>query len=124
MKAIYFGDPGGDIKEERDHIINRIESLTGVRIEIEATDIPPFGRQFDILFFDWGGLSLGNSMLEYFCREVIECAEDNPGRIFIMKSLFTKNAMDDALIEFGDNRPGNIYLTIKDARVAIGVFLD
>lgn len=122
-KAIYFADPGGNIKEERDDIIAELLGLLPLKkIKIKATDIPPWKEKFDILFFDWGGLSLGNSMLEHFCRWIIKIAEDNPGRVFVMCSIMTEAAMKDALEEFGDKKPSNIYLDIKSAVTALSVF--
>lgn len=115
MKAIYFGDPVGDIEEERAAIQEYLES-NDIIIDIVATDIPPWDEKFDVLFFDWGGMSLGNSMLEHFCRWIIEHAENHPGNIYIMTSVFTKRAMKDAL-QILPEQPNNIYLDLKDPKV-------
>lgn len=119
MKAIYFGDPGGDIEEERDDIKKKL-SLAGIDMKIQATDEPPWDDRFDVLFFDWGGLSIGNSMMEHFCRWILDDAENNPGRVYVMVSEFTRRAMEEAQEDLVD-APGNIYLTIFSAINALRV---
>jgi len=75
------------------------------------------------LFFDWGGISVGNSMLEHFCRYIINHAEDHPGNVYVMTSQMTEAAMIDALSVIPD-RPENIYLDIGhgDTLMALKVF--
>ena len=113
MRVIYFGDMFGEVDEERDAIQLEL-SENGITLSIEATDEPPWKEKYDILFFDWGGMSVGNSMLEHFCRFIIEDADKYPGRIFIMTSRFTEEAMEDALSHFYKG-PDNIYLSIEKA---------
>jgi len=124
-KVIYFADPMGDLQDEVDDILLSVENKTGLEIEFALiTDEPPFKKSFDILFFDWGGMSVGNDTLGMFCREIIKIAEDKPGKIFIMTSSFTKRAMEDALDFLGNDRerPSNIYLGIESAKNAIKSF--
>lgn len=73
-----------------------------------------YDNNYDILFFDWGGMSLGNSMLEHFCNYILNHAGDNPGKFFVMVSSFTKEAMVDVKKDFGDKCPFNIFLSISD----------
>jgi len=126
LKAIYFGDPLGDVDEEADEIKKSLESH-GIAIEIKATDRPPFYEAFDILFFDWGGASIGNSMLGHFCRWIVDHAENHPGNLYIMTSVFTEEAMKDALETLPDV-PNNIYLglsareTIKALKMIVASF--
>ncbi len=113
MKAIYFGDSFGDVEEERDAIEDKL-AKNGIELSIKATDEPPWKKQYDILFFDWGGMSMGNDMLGHFCRWILEEADNGPGKVFIMTSQFTKEAMEDATRDLGF-APNNVYLDIEKA---------
>jgi hypothetical protein len=117
MKAIYFCDPMGEPMEEA-LIIQHALLEHGINLKIKVVTIPPFDTSFDICFFDWGGMSIGNSMLEHFCRYFIDHAKEHPSNIYIMNSMFTKDAMEDALSYFNrehDERPANIYLDIDSS---------
>lgn len=112
-KVIYFADPFDPPEEEVHRIIIEPLAKKGILFEkIRCTEIPPFGQKYDILFFDWGGMSMGNSLLENFCRGIIKEAENYPNRLYIMTSTFTEQAMKDALYEFKDIDLHNIFLTI------------
>lgn len=120
MRAIYFGDPGDDVEEERDAIVKSLQ-MEGIGMEIEATDLPPWNERYDVLFFDWGGLSMGNSMLEHFCREILNESENNPGRVYVMTSQFTKRVMEEAKEDL-NTAPDNVYLDIDSALNALRVY--
>lgn len=83
-----------------------------------TNDLPLTGEQrhipYDILFFDWGGMSMGNSMLDHFCKYILEDAVDHPSVFYVMVSSMTKFAMKDAIEEFGPNIPANIFLSVPD----------
>ena len=113
-KVIYFADPFDPPEEEVESMIIHPLERNGIKFhKIICTDIPPWEENYDILFFDWGGMSLGNSMLEHFCKYIIEFAKDYPNRYYIMSSMFTKNAMKDALEYLGDDANlHNIFLDI------------
>lgn len=93
----------------------------GVQIDkIETTDDNPFGiRKYDILLFDWGGASMGNSMMNFFCEHILEESLEHPSRIYIMVSTFTAAAMVEAMEDFksanGGSIPSNVFLNIKSA---------
>lgn len=87
---------------------------------IKTTDIPPFNdkQNYDILLFDWGGASFGNSLLEHFCKHILNEALEKPSKIYIMVSLFTAEAMEEALSEFkiaNGGLPANVFLNISAA---------
>lgn len=82
---------------------------------VECRDLPQcLDEEFEVLFFDWGGMSLGNSMLDHFCNEILKRAEDRPNKFFVMVSEMTEEAMKDAINEFGKDRPFNLFLTVDD----------
>ncbi|MCK9417378.1 hypothetical protein M0Q97_12130 [Candidatus Dojkabacteria bacterium] len=121
FKVLYFHDcmtNEEEIQEEirryqREFYLNQIEIN-----KIEDTDMPPFGGNYDILLFDWGGMSVGNSVMESFCREILEEAIEKPSKIYIMVSSMTSYAMQEAMREFKDengNMPSNVFLTITEA---------
>lgn len=118
MKAIYFCDCMGDQEYELQLITDQLREA-GITIPVTSTDIPPGeDEHFDIMFFDWGGMSMGNSMLEHFCEHWIEDARNKPDRIFIMTSIFTQYAMEDLrgysqreIEEF----PKNIFMNLESS---------
>ena len=98
-----------------------ISSLSG---KLYNTDVPPMRgsgeeRNYDILFFDWGGASAGcQGLFDSFCRQILEESLDCPSKVYVMCSLFTTIAMKEAKAEFErDNGsvPPNVFLTIKEA---------
>ena len=110
--AIYFGDCGGDLYEEMTEIRGKLMDR-GIVLNILATDLPPFRQRFDVLFFDWGGMSMGNGLLGSYCRWILNDAYMNPGRVYVMTSQMTSAAMRDAMSEMA-HRTDNIYLDIED----------
>lgn len=65
----------------------------------------------DYMFFDWGGASIGNSMMDCICRYIIQDAVNYPSRVYIVTSSFTEFAMKEALEEFGTELP-NVFVSI------------
>ena len=121
MKAVYFCDEPFDStpEEELEQLKGELE-YEGIEAmtDLTVTTIPPFARfanpvNYDILFFDWGGMSLGNSILDHFCREILHEAEDYPNRIYVLVSRMTMEAMLDAMESMSPKLP-NLFLTIKD----------
>jgi len=120
IKAIYVGDPVGDVESERNEIQENIKNTTNINIKIDIIEHLPKALRdikFSILFFDWGGMSIGNSLLEHFCEYIVEHAHEHPSREYIVTSLFTENAMLDA-IETADNnqlgRPANLFMSVDE----------
>lgn len=113
-KVIYFADPIDPPADQVEAIIINPLIKKGIFFDkIECTDTPPFKDIYDILFFDWGGMSIGNSLLEHFCKYIIDFAKDYPSRYYIMTSTFTEAAMKDAIDYLGSNiKIPNIFLTI------------
>lgn len=113
-KVLLFADPMNPIKEELDNLKTKLINRCILFDKIKGVDIPPFRKEnYDILFFDWGGMSMGNSLMDHFCREIIEEAKDYPNRTYVMVSMFTKQGMEDALYEFGEDiKLHNIHLDI------------
>ena len=114
-KVIYFADMMSDLQEDvKVQVIGPLKILDIEFHKIELIDMPPFDKKYDILFFDWGGMSMGNSLLESFCNQIVEEAEKYPNRQYIMVSNMTADAMIDALNELGeDAKRHNIFLSVK-----------
>jgi|SRR5665811_576331 len=107
-RHIYICDFMGDPEQE----VQDLEKETG--LEIKYKENPNFEKiHFDTLFFDWGGAMLGNSMLEHFCRRILKHAKEHPSRYYVMTSNFTTAAMVDAVREFGEDNPANLFLSVK-----------
>ena len=61
-------------------------------IELDTTlreRFSPHGRDADgceVLIFDWGGMSLGNDLMEHQLRWVLQWAEDHPSALVVVRS--------------------------------------
>jgi GrpB-like predicted nucleotidyltransferase (UPF0157 family) len=121
--VLYFHDYMADEEQTQEEVkqFKREFAENGIQIDkIETTEIPPFNdkQNYDILLFDWGGASMGNSMLDHFCKYILEEAIEKPSKIFIMVSTFTVFAMEEALSSFekaNGELPANVFLKISDA---------
>jgi len=115
MKFVYFCDPMGDVLKEVQEIRDEINILSGHLIDIIHSNTDPLSLgNFDVLFFDWGGMSIGNSFIEKYSRYILRHAKEHPSKFYVMTSRFTQNAMKDAIASFGSEKPANILLEIKD----------
>lgn len=127
MRAIYFADPMGDHPSEILLISDALRDH-GIKIDIIDYERPPKkDDDYDIMFFDWGGMSIGNSILEHFCEHWIEEARNKPNRLYVMTSHFTQVAMED-LREYSQREieefPKNIFMCVEDAIPYIKVLLN
>jgi hypothetical protein len=111
----YFCDIAGEPEEEARQIRQKLEDNGFKKIKIKVEKKPDCieERNYDVLFFDWGGMSIGNSMLEHFCGRILTQAEERPNTYFVMTSLFTESAMFDAKESFGKEL-ANLFLNIDD----------
>ena len=97
----------GDWEKE----VQDIQDQTG--LNVTYMENPNFENYyFDVMFFDYGGMSMGNSMLESFCRRILKHAEDHPQKFYVMTSTFTAYAMNDLILELGSDTPTNIIPSI------------
>ena len=118
-KTYYFCDSGWEsnfdsIEDEFELVVAKKCRAKNIEFtKVTCTDLPPFDETYSILFFDWGGMMMGNSMIEYFCREILEQAENCPSIDYVMTSSFTQQAMEDAQETFGKTTP-NIFLSVDD----------
>ncbi len=119
-KIVFVTDFGSDYKEDLKHLLLQLD---GIGVELKPKQIKhkevvweALESDFDILFFDWGGMSLGNDMLGSQCRALTSHAEEHPSKVYIMASLFTGYAMQDALDEFLGRKMGNVIIDIQDQK--------
>lgn len=120
-KVIHFSDPmlSALVDTQEQEFKECVESpledrgilIDGLRLTL--TDMYPRGEMYDYLFFDYGGMSLGNSLMESLCREILRDADKYPNRTYIVVSTFTSYAMKDAKEELGADLP-NVFLSIDD----------
>lgn len=124
MKVLYFHDCCDD-EQLQSELTNIKIFLTENNIfdyELIEKDLPHdmYDLKFDILFFDWGGMSMGNSMLEHFCSDIYKMATENPSKYFIMASSFSEWAMKDVLSWEGNNiKPANLILNWQTEKLII-----
>lgn len=69
----------------------------------------PFKQSFQTFMFDWGGMSLGNSLLEAFTRQLYKLALDNPSKDFVLLSTFSEWAYRDLQEDRNLKSLPNIY---------------
>lgn len=120
-KILYVSDPMLSYFVENQHqefheivenpLLNRNILVNGKRLRLH--EWYPQGENFDYMFFDWGGMSVGNNIMETYCRLIAKEAKDYPSRIWIVVSTFTSYAMEEAIEEFG-NENHNIFTSIDD----------
>jgi hypothetical protein len=123
--VVYWADPmlspvSETLEDEYDLNVGR-ELKHDFNLEFENVKYvfePPLlawnvGIFYEILFFDWGGMSIGNSLLESFCRNILEEAEENPSKLYVTCSMMTLRAMNEALTEM-KSRPANVLLTVTE----------
>jgi hypothetical protein len=106
-RTVVFCDGG---EEDWNKYFKKEFEIDGIVFDnIIILDTPKaFEESFSIFMFDWGGMSLGNSMFEYLIRELYELAEENPSKDFVLLSIFTKRAYED-MIDHQHEKLENIY---------------
>jgi hypothetical protein len=106
-KTIVFCDEG---QEDWDNYFKREFDRAEIEFEdLQVFDSPDaFEQSYGILMFDWGGMSIGNSLLDHFTRRIYKLAEENPSRDFILLSRFTEEAYND-MVNGGHLKLSNIY---------------
>ncbi len=121
-KVVYFADAMETMKiiesEYRD--IQRGAHFLGLELpDAEIVTVPPMigsgnEKSYDLLFFDWGGMSMGNSMMNSFIRQIVGEAKGRPNTEYVMTSLMTEDAYRDFLEEVEDDKPFNVFGNIKE----------
>ena len=118
-KAILWRDDDGCEKEDVKYLLEDCED-NGIEIKkLDIINLPKLDvlEKYDLIFFDWGGMMIGNSMLQSFSRLLLEFAQDNPSKEFVMTSQVTGYAMKEAIDELPkEKRPFNIYLSVIEFR--------
>jgi len=118
MIIYYWYDLMGDPDEEIDAIKKQLSHFdVDLKFKFRKSGVPMLDKKFDVLFFDWGGMSIGNSLMESFCREILFHAQEHPSKIYIMTSSFTEQAMKDMMIQYRNELKdtSNVFLNIKSA---------
>jgi len=110
-KTVVFCDEG---QEDWDNYFKREFDRAEIEFEdLQVFDSPDaFEQSYGILMFDWGGMSMGNSLLDHFTRRIYSLAEENPSKDFILLSRFTERAYED-MIAGGHCKLFNIYSAEK-----------
>lgn len=123
--VVYWADPmlsvvSKTLEDEYDlNVGHKLKYDFNIEFEnIKCFSEPPLlwwntGIFYEILFFDWGGMSFGNDMLSSFCNDILEEAEENPSKLYVMCSQMTAAAMTEAAKEM-KNRSPNILLSVKE----------
>ena len=120
-KGIYWHDFAGEEDMKLDSKMQVIHPCEAEGIFIKRLIFAEFpqvlNEEFDILFFDWGGMSIGNDLIYHFCKNILNVAKDKPSRYYVMVSSFTEDAMKEAVREFGKEKPFNVFLSVKELAI-------
>ena len=93
-KTIVFCDEGEE--DWNNYFKNEFDYAGIIFNNLTIFDSPEaFKESFSIFMFDWGGMSLGNSCLRSFTRQLYKLAEENPNKDFVLLSYFTQDAYND-----------------------------
>jgi hypothetical protein len=94
LKVVVFCDEG---IEEWETYYERDFTDAGISFaNLEVfEDASAFKQSFQILMFDWGGMSMGNSIIDSLIRELYRMAEESPSKDFVLLSRFTHEAYQD-----------------------------
>lgn len=126
MKFLFFYDESydpitGDLNNDANNIatsliVDQFKKKTGRDVEYEITYSFPFGkrRDYDVLYFDYGGLgSMCTSLLNSMVREFVKDVINNPSRYYVLNSTYCKYAVQDVIDEFEES-PSNLFLSTED----------
>lgn len=122
LRAVYFADCmfSGEItsiEQEWKEQVAPMLKKEGIEFKkVTCSEAPPFDKlPYEVLFFDWGGMSMGNGLLGSFCRQITREAADKPNTFYVMTSSFTQWAMEDALDRLdSETKLHNVFLNIPD----------
>jgi hypothetical protein len=114
--VVYWGDfmlsgNSETLEEEYNDSLAKQLAVYGLYAEPKFVEMIP-EIEFDVLFFDYGGLLPGcESLIQSNYRWLLDNANEHMSRMYVMASRFTKYAMLDICM---NHVPPNIYLTVKD----------
>ena len=120
-------DPNSTEKSEKETFeeklgkaIDEYQSLDKVHFKpmLESIEIleKASEQDFDVLFFDWGGLEYKGcgGLINSWERFILEEAEEHPNRYYVAVSEFTQWAFKDASGVYA-NHPANLFLKLEEA---------
>jgi len=104
LTAILVDPFASSLHTEEEEIANLIEDYTRVLkpAKLDFYQIHHMGEvkpKTDLILFDYGGMSIGNDMMEHQSRDVVRWAKDNPSSLVMVVSLFTYDHAVRHLIE-------------------------
>lgn len=106
-KVVVFCDEG---EEDWEYFHSQFKHHNLEFTNVDVYDSPDaFEQSFQTLMFDWGGMSMGNSLLESFTRQLYKLAEDNPNKDFVLLSTFSEWAYNDLKEYDNFKHLSNIY---------------
>jgi len=92
-KIAVFNDPFGcmgvSAEDEYAEYKEQCEVIFKQPSVYHLESIVDFKPNTDVMLFDFGGMSLGNDLMDSNSREVIRMAEDNPSLLVLVTSSFT-----------------------------------
>ena len=101
-----MGAAGQTPAEEAAAIEKQYESRFGIEIETKlaerflAREIE--GKSYELVVFDWGGLSIGNDLMAHQLHGLVRWAEDNPSTLVIVRSAaadYLREEIEDSRLD-------------------------
>lgn len=78
-------------EDELRQILQTYENDHDLRLEARLKDVfdPADAKHAERIIFDWGGMSLGNDLLDHQIRTLTRWAEDHPSALVIIRSMLS-----------------------------------
>lgn len=126
IRVVVFEDPFAEEKNSEAELQDLLWSAAIARSNQQNPGLPQLAfrlenvekigdalsRDCDVCVLDYGALGLsGMSTLAHsWSDQIIEHAEENPSRYFVLASFHTREAMRDFLYDSSKTLPANLYL--------------
>lgn len=114
LSCFYWADAASDLEKDWEHIKWLLDE-EGIVIKNLKMDYhpPKHGEFYDVLFFDYGGISMGASgLVEWAINELSDLAENNPSKYYVLTSRFTVDAAEEFDLNYEVKE--NIFSSVND----------
>ena len=123
VRTLIVLDPisGADTTQEDEfkQIIGTYEEDHGLKLDATQARVfdPTEAERAEMIVFDWGGMSLGNDLLEHQIRGLTRWAENHPSALVIIRSMLSWNELQDEIRD--EHLPARPNVIQDDGRMRI-----
>ena len=99
-RALFVLDPMGsvlmDSNNEFTELVEKYETECGLKLDARLEDVfnAVNATGVELIVFDWGGMSLGNSLMEHQIRTLHRWADDHPSALIVIRSALGSRWID------------------------------